>query len=211
VNDKKQSIKSVINKFDTLIKRQHLAKKDLDFCIKKGEDILKTYLDQKYDTFNQNQQTELGFSGQQSMIGDAHITGKLDLIEIDKKNKTITVTDYKTGKPAESWQGQTDFEKIKLHKYKQQLLFYKLLIENSRDYYNYNVGRGIMQFVEPTKDGRIADIEIVFKDEDIKNFKKLINAIWVHVINLDFPDISGYSQNYKGILDFEQDLIENRI
>lgn len=210
-NNKRQPIEDVIEKFKTLIKKQHLLKRDLDFCIKKGNDILKIYLDQRYETFNQAQQTELNFSGQHSIIGEAHITGKLDLVEIDKEAKIITVTDYKTGKSVESWKGQTDFEKIKLHKYKQQLLFYKLLVENSRDYHNYTVDRGVMQFVEPTKDGRIVDIEITFSDDDMERFKKLINAIWSHIINLDFPKISDYSLNYAGILDFEQDLIENRI
>ncbi len=210
-NGKKQPIEDIIKKFKSLIKRQHLLKQDLDFCIKKGNDILKVYLEQKYETFDQAQRTELSFSGQQSMINEAHITGKLDLVEINKKSKTIIITDYKTGKPAESWRGQADFEKIKLHKYKQQLLFYKLLVENSRDYHNYNVSQGIMQFVEPTKDGRILNIDTDFTDEDMDRFKKLISSVWLHILNLDFPDISNYSPNYKGILDFEQDLIENII
>lgn len=211
VNGKKMPVAEVVRKFESSLKKQHLPKTDLDFYLKKGGDVLNIFLDQKYDTFNQTQQTELNFSSQQSLVDQAHITGKLDLVDINKKEKTITVTDYKTGKSLASWKGQTEFEKIKLHKYKQQLLFYKLLVENSRDYHGYQVEKGIMQFVEPTKDGQILNIETDFTDEDIDKSKKLISAIWSHILDLNFPDTSNYAPNYKGILDFEQDLIENKI
>ena len=210
-NGDRQSINSVIDNFKIILQKQRLATRDFEFFSKKGNDILQIFLDKKYDNFKENQQTELNFASQHSIVDQAHLTGKLDLVDINKTEKIIIVTDYKTGKPLSTWKGQTDFEKIKLHKYKQQLLFYKLLVENSRDYNNFKVSRGIMQFVEPTKNSEILHIETDFNNEDIDNFKKLINAVWAHIINLNLPDTSNYAQSYKGILDFEQDLINNII
>jgi DNA helicase-2/ATP-dependent DNA helicase PcrA len=177
--------------------------------LQKGSDILQIFLDKKYDTFTTQQQTELDFTNQHSIVNDAHITGKLDLVNIDKVNKTIVFTDYKTGKPSLNWSGKTDYEKIKLHKYKQQLFFYKLLIENARDYHNYQAETGTVQFIEPTISGDIISLNTDFDSEEANRFAKLINAVWSHIIKLDLPDISNYDPSYKGILAFEQDLIDN--
>jgi DNA helicase-2/ATP-dependent DNA helicase PcrA len=206
---KKQAIEDIVSNFEKNLTDQHLSKKDFESFLQKGSDTLRAFLEQKYDSFSTNAQTELNFAAQHSMIGEAHLTGKLDLAETDKITKTITVTDYKTGKPAFSWSGKDDYEKIKLHKYRQQLMFYKLLVENARDYRGYRVEKGIMQFVEPTKSGEIKSLEADFSDSDLENLQKLINAVWLHIIKLDLPDISDYDQSYKGIIAFEQDLIDN--
>lgn len=208
-NGKKMPINSIIKLFESELKKQHLTNDELKHYLTKGNDILRAFLDKEYNSFKQSQQTELDFKNQQSIVGQAHLTGKLDLVEIDKKNKTIIVTDYKTGKPSLNWMGQSSYEKIKLHKYKQQLLFYKLLVENSRDYHNFTVEKAIMQFVEPTKSGNISTLEIQFNSEEIEQFKKLIDAVWNQIMKLDFPDTSEYDQSIKGILDFENNLANN--
>jgi DNA helicase-2/ATP-dependent DNA helicase PcrA len=207
----KQAIEDIISDFESNLHNQHLAPQDLDNFLQKGSDTLMAFLDNKYECFKPSQQTELSFASQHSIIGKAHLTGKLDLADINKPDKTITVTDYKTGKPALSWNGKDEYEKIKLYKYKQQLMFYKLLVENARDYRGYKVEKGIMQFVEPTIHGDIQALETDFNNDDLDRFKKLIDAVWAHTTSLDLPDISKYEPSYKGILSFEQDLIDNVI
>jgi hypothetical protein len=140
------------------------------------------------------------------MVGKAHLSGALDLLDIN--GKSVIVTDYKTGKPALSWSGKTDYEKIKLHKYKQQLMFYKLLIENARDYRGYRVESGVLQFVEPTASGDILALRTEFNQDEQDQFASLINAVWRHIITLNLPDISSYDRSLKGILAFEQALID---
>lgn len=210
-NKKHQAIEDIVSDFELSLKSQHLSKKDFDDFLQKGSDALRIFLENKYSSFSISQQTELSFNSQHSMINDAHITGSLDLADIDKKQKTITVTDYKTGKAFSNWYGKTDYEKIKLHKYKQQLLFYKLLVEHSRDYHEYKVESGVMQFIEPSNSGDILSIDENFNQDDINYFIKLINAVWKHIIKLDLPDISNYEPSIKGILSFEQDLIDGII
>jgi len=206
---KKQAIEDIISNFEKNLKSQNLKKSDYSDFLQKGSDALQIFFDKMYDTFRPTQQTEINYSSQHSIVGDAHLTGKLDLAEIDTVNKKIFVLDYKTGKPVRNWTGKTEYEKIKLHKYKQQLLFYKLLIENSRDYHNFQNNSATIRFVEPTISGDIISLDIDFNDQDLNEFSKLINAVWSHIIRLDLPDISDYEPTYKGILKFEQDLINN--
>lgn len=208
-NKDRQSIEQIIDTFVNHLSKQHMLPNDLEHYTKKGRDILQTFLENNYKNFTPNQKSELNFSNQQSILDDAHLTGKLDVIEFDKQSKTATVTDYKTGKPTEHETGKTDYEKIKIHKYRQQLMFYKLLIEASRDYHDYAVTKGIIQFVEPTKSNKIVQIETDFSDQDLDDFKKLVSAVWTHITNLDFPDTSGYDPSFRGIIAFEKDLIEN--
>jgi DNA helicase-2/ATP-dependent DNA helicase PcrA len=208
---KKQAVEDIISDFELTLKNQHLMPKDFEKFMQKGSDLLQIYFNKKYDTFTTTQQTELNFAGQHSIVGEAHLTGKLDLVDINKSEKSIAVTDYKTGKSPHSWSGKDEFEKIKLHKYKQQLLFYKLLVENARDWRGYRVELGTMQFVEPDKSDNIISLDIEFNNDDLEYFSKLINAVWVHIKDLNLPDISGYDKSYKGILAFEQDLIDSII
>lgn len=204
-------LEDILHDYEHALGEQQLADEDHATYLQKGSDVLTNFLRQKSDTFRAGQKTELNFAGQQVTIGSATLTGKLDLVDIDTENRTIIVTDYKTGKPSLSWQGKADYEKIKLHKYKQQLMFYKLLIENSRDYGNYSFEKGVLQFVEPTQAGDIVSLEATFDDEECNDFKRLIQTVWRHVTTLDLPNVSGYEPSYRGLLDFEQDLIDENV
>ncbi|MBC7943331.1 ATP-dependent helicase, partial [Candidatus Saccharibacteria bacterium] len=204
----RQAVEDIMHNFEMALEEQHLSRINFDTYLQKGSDDLQAFLAERYDTFSPSQKTELNFKSQHSIVGEAHLSGALDLVDI-ASDKTVTVTDYKTGKPARSWIGKTDYEKIKLHKYKQQLMFYKLLVENARDYRGHKVESGILQFVEPSKSGDIISLTAEFDTTEQEQFVLLINAVWRHIINLDLPDISSYDKTLKGILAFEQDLIDN--
>jgi DNA helicase-2/ATP-dependent DNA helicase PcrA len=208
---KHQAIEDIVSNFELNLRGQHLLKRDFETFLQKGSDALQIFLDKKYSSFSSSQQTELDFANQHAIVGSAHLSGKLDLVDIDRENKTISVTDYKTGKPSPNWTGKDEYEKIKLHKYKQQLLFYKLLVENARDYRGYKVETAVMQFIEPSSAGDILSLDTEFDKDELDRFGKLINAVWTHITQFDLPDVSGYDQSYKGILDFEQDLIDDTV
>ncbi|HEU4830682.1 MAG TPA: ATP-dependent DNA helicase, partial [Candidatus Saccharimonadales bacterium] len=208
---RKQAIEDILSNFENILQNQRLAKRDYDTYLDKGSATLQTFLDARYDSFSKNQIAELNFAGQHSIVGEAHITGSLDLVDVDKSQKTIMVTDYKTGKPARTWSGKDEYAKIKLHKYKQQLLFYKLLVEHARDWHAYTVESGILQFVEPTQSGEILSLQTDFNSDELQRFTDLINAVWKKIITFNLPDTSSYDQSYKGILAFEQDLLDSTI
>lgn len=195
----------ILHDYEQLLSDQYLADDDYQTFLEKGCDSLQAFLKRKYDSFSANQKSELSFAGQHSMIGDVHLTGSVDLIDQDAKK--IIVTDYKTGRPARDWKGKSEMEKIKLHHYRQQLMFYKLLIENARDYSGYTVQSGVLQFVEPTKSGEIISLDIEFDREEVERFTELIKKVWQHIKALDLPDTSHYEPTYKGLLAFEDDLM----
>jgi len=205
-NNKKQPIEDVIKNFETALKLQRLGKKDLSKFLQKGSDDLMSFLSVMYTSFNKNQKPEVNFRSQGVLVGDAQLAGALDLIEINEK--AIKVVDYKTGKPSKAWVGKTDYEKIKLYKYQQQLMFYKLLVEKSRDYSKYRVGESLIQYIEPTQSGEIQSLAIGYNQEELNRLEDLIKAVWKKITTLDLPDTTKYSQNLKGILEFEQDLID---
>lgn len=205
-----QPIEDILHNYEISLTNMHLSDEDFDTYLQKGSDHLQTFLQVRYDSFTSTQKVELDFSRQQVMIGDAHITGKLDLVDITMP-KMMTVSDYKTGKPSRTWTGKTDYEKIKLHKYKMQLMFYKLLVENSRDWHGYTVEQGLLQYVEPTVTGDIVVLDTQFTAEEQDRLVLLVNAVWRRILDLDLPDITKYDQSLKGMLAFEQDLIDDTV
>ena len=202
----KRPIEDILGDFERELRDQHLPEEDYTVYSKKGVDSLGAFLHAKYASFTATQKTELSFANQGVMIDGARLTGSLDLVDIS--DKQITVTDYKTGKPSKSWKGSADYEKVKLHKYKQQLMFYQLLVENSRDYQKYEYGGGILQFVEPDQAGNIHALETTISADELARFKQLLAAVWHCITTLELPDIDGFDASYKGVLEFEQYLID---
>lgn len=199
-------IEDVLGDFVKELAAQHLSEDDFAAFARKGQDSLSAFLAAHYASFSKSQKTELSFGNQSVEVDGARLTGSIDLVEIN--GGTITVTDYKTGKPSSSWKGSSDYEKIKLHKYKQQLMFYQLLVGNSRDYTKYEYLGGVLQFVEPDVHGRIHALDVVATAEELAEFCKLIKAVWHCIQSLELPDTSQFEPNYKGILAFEQYIVD---
>ncbi len=208
---KQRAIEDVLYDYDAALSLYYLAPADRELYSQKGADALQAFLASHYDHFTPTQKVELNFAGQLVRLGEAHLTGKLDLVDLDSTARTMVVTDYKTGHPASRWQGSGDYEKLKLHRYRQQLMFYKLLVEHSRDYADYTVTRGVLQFVEPTKSGDIVALEDDFSASELEEFQALIAAVWQRIVSLELPDTSGYEPSYKGVLAFERDLLDNNL
>lgn len=207
-----QAEEDILRTFEQALRHEHLTPEELEHFSKKGLEALQLFLKEKYSSFTPSQHAELNFSHQQARLNDAHLTGKLDVADINIESKTITVTDYKTGSPLKSWDKGSDYQKIKAHKYRQQLLFYKLLIEQSRDFRGYTFTDGILQFVEPNKAGEVVSLALgAVSTEELTHFTHLVNSVWQHIQNLHFPSTDHYGQSYKGILAFEDDLVRGII
>jgi hypothetical protein len=149
------------------------------------------------------------------ILNGALLTGKID--KIIKNDNEWTVVDWKTGKGFSAWDEpkQSIYDELKLHHYRYQLMSYKILVENSRDYNSNKVTEGILEFVEEEAEGKIQVLSLSFDDKETKNeldrFKKLIVAVYKKIITLDFPDTTKYSQSLEGIKEFEEDLITGTI
>lgn len=203
----RRPLEDILHDFEVFLSEQRLEENNFEYYLQKGSDTLQAYLNSRYESFHINQKIESSFSSQSVVISSVHLTGVIDVMDIDEQNKTIDIIDYKTGKPALNWKGKDEYEKIKLHRYKQQLLFYKLLIEHSRKYNGYIVRNAALEFVEPEKEnGQICQLSIEYNQKELAEFIKLLEAMWPKIKDADLPDISKYEKNYKGILQFEEDL-----
>ena len=197
----------ILQLFEQELRRYPLSDVDFEHYLAKGSESLHQFLTAKYASFRPSQVTELNFASQQVVLGSARLKGKLDVVDIDKKNKTLTITDYKTGSAFSDWGKGGPYDKLKAHHYSQQLRFYELLVKHSRDYRAYAVTESLIQFVEPTKAGEIHALPLVSTEEDLERLSSLIQAVWKMIMNGEFPDTSSYSEDSKGILAFENDLL----
>lgn len=200
----------VLQLFEQELRTYPLSATDLSHYLAKGAESLHAFLAAKYATFAPTQVTELNFAGQQVVLGDARLKGKLDLVDIDQAAKTLSITDYKTGSAFTDWGKGGLYDKLKSHHYSQQLRFYELLVANSRDYRNYTVTESHIQFIEPDKAGQIRSLQLTSTPDDLERLGQLIGIVWRMIMKGEFPDTSHYSPDYKGIIAFEEDLLAVR-
>ena len=96
--------------------------------------------------------------------------------------------------------------------YKNQLYFYKLLASQSTKFKNYNINQGALDFIDKDiKTGKPYRLTLNYQDQELDHLIKLIEAVWIHIEELNFPSIINYPADYKGILKFEDDLIKGKI
>ena len=174
----------------------------------RGETVLARLYVMTEGMFTVEDQVEVDMKNEAVILGDAHIIGKLDLLCV--RNNHYEVVDFKTGKAFTSWdEASTDTDKIKLHAYRKQLIVYKLLLENSIHYKNLPVGKLSLWFVEEEK---ITELVLDASDAEIERTRKLVEIVYKKIVTLDItPDVSHYGVTYKGLIQFEEDLLEGII
>jgi DNA helicase-2/ATP-dependent DNA helicase PcrA len=218
-NNKSLALKEVLEIFEKEIKKARLLIGDEEDLIKKGEKSLNNFYKLKQKEIleeSKNAKTETNFKNQGIVIDGAEFTGKVDRILIDENLKVV---DIKTGKAFKDFEIKSakkdDYENIKKHNYKQQLMFYKILLENSRDFKGKEIKSGQISFVD---DEDISEIDLDFENDiskdEWRDFEKLIVRVYKIIKNIDELskiDISKYEPNINGILEFERDLIEGKI
>lgn len=212
-DNKLVSLKEVLNWFIFFLKKERLATADFEQYKERGSEALQVFLTKKQKEFNQKDIIEFNFKDQGVIVDEAELSGKIDRIVI-LENGELEVHDYKTGKPLESWEENLDsYKKVKAYEYERQLIFYKILVENSREFSNKNkVIKGVLDFVEPKKGtDEIITLEMPIADDKAIRLKKIISVVYKKIKNLDFPDISKYSKDLKGIKEFEDDLLAGNI
>lgn len=190
--------------FEKQLAKYNLPKQDFELEKARGTSALKSFITQRGSIFAKEGKAEVSLRNDNILIGDALMTGKIDRLEIDRENKTLTIVDYKTGKsPTSANDG------AKLHKYTLQLYCYAIMLSQSKTYQDYTVKNGRLEFIEPNKESNIDVIDITFEHDEMLRVKELLQSIWKHVQELNFPDTSGYPTSKTGILAFEKKLLED--
>ncbi len=176
--------------------------------LERGEKVLEMYYNKKKNSFLPDDSIEVDMKDEGVIINGAHLTGKLDFLRTSKDG--YEVVDFKTGDTFVDWDDAvTDYDKIKLHKYKTQLIVYKLLLENSNHYKN-KVAKLSLEFVEEEK-GEIVTLSYTPTNEEVERVRALVEIVYKKITTLDFPDTEKYEKSFKGILAFEEDLLKGNV
>jgi len=178
--------RTLTEKFIDELKKFPISKNEFEHLAQKGKTSLKAYYDFYKNDLRLNTINEFKVKGVDFGAGEEKIklTGKLDKIEIDSKNKSATVTDYKTSKPkSQNWiLGNTKNSK---GDYFRQLVFYKLLLD-SLPHKKFNMEMGIIDFTEPDDQKQFKKETFEISADDVKNLRELITQTADEILNLKF-------------------------
>ena len=209
--------------FKMLLSRQRLSISEKENLLARGLEHLQVYYENRKDTFNFKDKIEFNFKDQGVIIGQARLSGKIDkmvLVEEDGQKK-IVVVDLKTGKSMEKWTDLEDPSQDKKPKkepenankadnYRRQLVFYKILVENSREFKGkYTVDKGQLDFLEFTKNTkRNQCLETPISRAESEELKLLIQKVWTRIMNKNFTIPSNnYNGGLAGKKQFISDLL----
>jgi DNA helicase-2/ATP-dependent DNA helicase PcrA len=182
------------------LEQQVLTAEQLVIEHARGVSSLQAYLDDPSTRFTAGNRPEYNFRNEGVVLDGALLSGKIDLLEIDHERKTITVIDYKTG--------SLGSDPAKRHRYEMQLYCYKLLLQGSHTFKDYQVEQGCLVFVEPDSNGKITRHMVTFKEDELLRVRSLAIALWKRIQSLDLPDITEYPTTMAGMKQFEDDLIK---
>ena len=200
----------VLERFDQQLLQERMNPREFKKYSEKGREDLSVYFEQKIGGFDKSHYSEFNFYDQGVTLGDAHLSGKIDKM-VPLSGSEIVVHDFKTGKAKADWKGETTYEKMLLYNYRRQLIFYKILVENSKEFKDkFRVNRGVLEFIEP-RDGELIDLEWEIGRDELARTEELIEIVFGKILALDFPDTRGYKNNLSGIISFEDDLLDGRI
>ena len=195
----------------SLAKRTVLSDNERRDLLEKGEQSLKIALSEFAPILrHEHAKAEVNLSPEHLHIDGVPVTGKIDHINLNPDTKTIELYDFKTGKyHAEKWDSHPS-----LYGHRLQLGFYKLLLNASPTYHNYQVTRGHILFVTPDQDGHVHDKVYEFNSNDEQELKSLLRAVYCQLTSLDFvhddelfvaPD---KDRNMKKVKEFIEKLLE---
>ncbi len=203
-------LEHVLDWFDQKLLLERMNERAFQKYSQKGREALRIYYGKKIGSFKKSHYSEFNFRDQGVVVGSAHLAGKIDKM-VPVSSSEITVHDFKTGKAKPDWKGKDSNEKTLLHNYRRQLVFYKILVENSKDFGDtYMVNRGVLEFVEP-KGEELIDLEAEIANEEVVRTEELINIVYNKIRALEFPNTGSYKNNLSGIIAFEDDLLDGKL
>jgi DNA helicase-2/ATP-dependent DNA helicase PcrA len=203
---KKLTADELLAVFDAEIDDSGLSSEDIVSVKTHGHQFLPEFV--KQFEIGDITDVEKYFTG--TLADGTQIGGQIDALKQTKDS--LEVIDYKTGSPPPpDWdeRGLSPGKKVSMHFYRQQLLFYKLLLDNSADFGKTSgVTAAELVFVEPNTDGEFVRLPITsFNKAELIRTTQLMAAVSKLIKSGELPDISAYTPDLKGIKQFEADLL----
>jgi DNA helicase-2/ATP-dependent DNA helicase PcrA len=197
-------LKELLNLFSTFINNSNLEMNRKIYFQQKGKDALTNFYKHNLNNLFIGAKAEFNFKNKDITFGEVRLTGKIDLLI--PKADSIDLIDYKTGKSSTSW-----LKDAYHYNHTRQLYFYRILLNNSPEYQNINQLRAKIIYLNPELNKLNNELEFKFNDQEIDRVNNLIKIVWDKTMALDFPNTQKYSKDYKGIINFENDLLNKKI
>lgn len=206
VNTSQLELSTVIDRFEAALGDESLSPLDYGRYKPRGENLLRQLFEEHRLTISKGGLAEQRLN--EIVLETARIGGKLD--RIDHVDGSILVSDYKTGTPLASFETKDQTKALKAWRHRTQLLFYTLLVQKSGRFASAKTITTQMLYVEAEKPSQIS-LQLDPDPAAIERLEHLIEAVWRHIIALNFPDTSAYSPDIAGILAFENDLLSGKL
>ncbi len=200
-NDKYPNLSEVKDWFIKRLQYERLNKEDYKNYSEKGLNALDLIYKDKILTLQKQDKSEIDFKHEGVVLENK------DILHFQDENN-VYVADYKTGKNIKDFDKGAEYEKIKSHFYKNQLIYYKLLIKKSKSFNHLNVLGGMLEFLEG--DNELYNLYLDIQDEDIERLERLIIAVYRRIKNHDFtiPDSLKDIGELESIEGFEEILLK---
>lgn len=193
--------------FSMLLKKEILTPDEEQELYKKGIEGLEWYYDLYKSSSREPVLLEYSLRRKNIIWEWVPLTGTIDKIEkvwISQNNSTndwwqmaffkdsVALVDYKTGSAKSIWQikwvdryGNKKDDPSE-GKYFRQLMFYKLLCENDREFMDtFEIGSLALDFVE-WKNGNYKFVEVEISDEEFEDFKQTVSTAWSQISDVNF-------------------------
>lgn len=129
------------------------------------------------------------FAIRQVELDGAVLNGAIDKIEL-LDNGHARIVDYKTGRPKKERVARPDDDNPLGGDYFRQLLFYKVLLEQSH-IFSETVSNGIISWIEDDKKGNFRYDDLPFSNHDAQWMKTLILETWAKIQRHEFSTGCG--------------------
>lgn len=204
--------KTAIELFKQKLNDFDLSESDYAELLTRAERSLPKFITERQELFTKKDgievKTEESYYSQHIVLDEARLTGTIDRLEINKKNKTITIIDFKTGGSFDKF----DSNHAGLYRHLKQLYFYRLMLLASKKFEGYKIDDWRLEFVDPDKTDRINFIEGEFDQTESDRIQRLIQVVWQKTMKLDFDEpakIPGQWPSLAQIKQFEAKLLES--
>ncbi|MDQ3098650.1 MAG: ATP-dependent helicase [bacterium] len=167
--------------YEKMLERSFLTGSKYTDALERGRLFLPKYYAYRANNLPAKIKIETDFSYHGICLEDIRLTGKIDMIEFTEQvSRQCVVYDFKTGDAAKAAKRVAYDEDIW-----RQIVFYKLLTKMSRRF-GFVMERGIVEFVEPGKDGNFTTVEVNVTDSDLEVVKGQIKEMWQELQSLNF-------------------------
>ncbi len=175
--------KEIEKMYISFLHQKYIARERMAQFERRGTSALNAYIQARGDSISGDDLSEYDFRSDSVHLDEVLLTGKIDRLKLHPDSKEITVFDYKTGESFDSWNTST----LKVLKYRQQLYMYKLLVEQSPRFQGYRVTEGVLEFIEPDRDGEMKHLRVTFDDTEFEQTKRLIRIVYSMIVNFTLP------------------------